>query len=34
MLVYQGAIAFKMWTGHDAPVHAMRDALAAVFGNP
>lgn len=33
MLVYQGAIAFKMWTGHDAPVPAMRAALEAVFGN-
>lgn len=32
MLVYQGAIAFKMWTGHDAPVQEMRAALAAVFG--
>jgi shikimate dehydrogenase len=32
MLVYQGAIAFKMWTGHDAPVQVMRDALENVFG--
>ena len=32
MLVYQGAIAFKMWTGQDAPVAEMRAALAAVFG--
>jgi len=32
MLVNQGAIAFKMWTGHDAPVEAMRTALAAEFG--
>jgi shikimate dehydrogenase len=32
MLVNQGAIAFKMWTGHDAPVEAMRKALAAEFG--
>lgn len=32
MLVYQGAIAFKMWTGHDAPVGAMKQALAEVFG--
>jgi shikimate dehydrogenase len=31
MLVYQGAIAFKMWTGHDAPVGAMKSALAAEF---
>ena len=26
MLVYQGAIAFKMWTGEDAPVDVMRGA--------
>ena len=32
MLVYQGAIAFKMWTGQEAPVAEMRSALAAVFG--
>ncbi|MFO7632666.1 MAG: shikimate dehydrogenase, partial [Caldilinea sp.] len=32
MLVYQGAIAFKMWTGHDAPVEVMHKALAAEFG--
>lgn len=32
MLVYQGAIAFKMWTGHDAPVDVMKRALAEVFG--
>jgi shikimate dehydrogenase len=31
MLVYQGAIAFKMWTGHDAPVNIMRQALEDVF---
>lgn len=31
MLVYQGAIAFKMWTGHDAPVDVMRHALEEVF---
>jgi len=31
MLVYQGAIAFKMWTGHDAPVDVMRGALEEVF---
>lgn len=33
MLVYQGAIAFKMWTGFDAPVEVMHRALAEVF-NP
>lgn len=32
MLVYQGAIAFTMWSGHDAPVTVMRQALAAEFG--
>lgn len=32
MLVYQGAIAFKMWTGLDAPVAVMRRALAQAFG--
>ena len=32
MLVYQGAIAFKMWTGCDAPVDVMKTALAAEFG--
>jgi len=31
MLVYQGAIAFKMWTGKDAPVDVMRKALEEVF---
>lgn len=31
MLVYQGAIAFKMWTGHDAPLDVMRGALEEVF---
>ena len=31
MLVYQGVIAFKMWTGHDAPVDVMRGALEEVF---
>lgn len=32
MLVYQGAIGFKMWTGQDAPVAVMRQALADEFG--
>jgi shikimate dehydrogenase len=31
MLVYQGAIAFTMWTGHDAPMDVMRKALEDVF---
>jgi shikimate dehydrogenase len=32
MLVYQGAIGFKLWTGFDAPVKVMYDALARAFG--
>ena len=31
MLVYQGAIGFKMWTGHDAPEAAMKAALEQAF---
>ena len=31
MLVYQGAIGFKLWTGLDAPVEAMYRALAKAF---
>ncbi len=31
MLVYQGAIAFKMWTGHETDVRVMREALEKVF---
>jgi shikimate dehydrogenase len=31
MLVGQGAIAFKMWTGVDAPAGVMRRALEEVF---
>jgi shikimate dehydrogenase len=31
MLVYQGAIAFKMWTGHEPDVRVMREALEKVF---
>ena len=31
MLVYQGAIGFKLWTGLDAPVAVMKQALAAEF---
>ena len=27
MLVYQGAIGFKLWTGHEAPVDVMKSAL-------
>lgn len=32
MLVNQGAIAFELWTGLDAPVEVMLDALAKVYG--
>jgi len=32
MLVYQGAIAFQMWTGVKAPINVMRRALEEVFG--
>lgn len=31
MLVYQGAIGFKMWTGLDAPVIVMKEALLREF---
>jgi len=32
MLVYQGAIAFQMWTGVEASIRVMRRALEEVFG--
>jgi len=32
MLVYQGAIGFKIWTGIDAPVAVMHKALSKAFG--
>ncbi|MFN2221701.1 MAG: shikimate dehydrogenase [Chloroflexota bacterium] len=32
MLVAQGAIGFKMWTGQDAPEDVMRQALSEAFG--
>jgi shikimate dehydrogenase len=32
MLVYQGAIGFKLWTGLDAPVKVMHEALARALG--
>ena len=31
MLVYQGAIGIKMWTGQDAPLDVMHQALAQAF---
>jgi shikimate dehydrogenase len=33
MLVYQGAIAFKLWTGMDAPVEVMKQALLTEFSS-
>lgn len=33
MLVYQGAIAFKLWTGEDAPVEVMKRALSTEFAS-
>jgi shikimate dehydrogenase len=32
MLLYQGVEAFERWTGHDAPVTVMNDALRARLG--
>jgi len=32
MLVYQGAIGFKIWTGLDAPIAVMHKALSKAFG--
>jgi shikimate dehydrogenase len=32
MLVYQGAIAFRMWTDSEPSIHVMRHALENVFG--
>lgn len=32
MLVNQGAIGFKMWTGIDAPIEVMKNALKQEFG--
>jgi len=31
MLVYQGAIAFKLWTGMDAPIEVMKQSLVLEF---
>jgi shikimate 5-dehydrogenase len=31
MLVYQGAIGFKLWTGKEAPVKVMKKALTDAF---
>ena len=32
MLVYQGATAFRMWTGEDPPVETMREAVVEALG--
>ncbi len=32
MLVYQGAIGYRMWTGQEPPLNVMRAALEEVFG--
>ena len=32
MLVYQGAAAFKLWTGEEPPVELMYDAVTEVLG--
>ena len=32
MLVYQGAAAWEMWTGRDAPVDVMMDAARRALG--
>ena len=34
MLIAQGAQAFKIWTGLEAPVDAMKKALFGIFGEP
>jgi shikimate dehydrogenase len=34
MLVHQGALAFKIWTGHEAPVEVMKAAAEAALGWP
>ena len=33
MLVMQGALAFKLWTGREAPVRVMRQAAEAAVAN-
>ena len=32
MLVYQGALGFRLWTGQEPPVNVMEDALAGALG--
>jgi shikimate dehydrogenase len=33
MLVYQGALSFKMWTGQDAPVAVMLEAATKAMAS-
>ena len=33
MLVHQGALAFELWTGKQAPVHVMRNSLVSALKN-
>ncbi|MDA8212570.1 MAG: hypothetical protein M0021_11940, partial [Clostridia bacterium] len=33
MLLYQGAIAFELWTGQPAPVTAMQEVLRGCIEN-
>jgi shikimate dehydrogenase len=32
MLVYQGALAFELWTGREAPVNIMMEAARGALG--
>jgi shikimate 5-dehydrogenase len=32
MLVYQGVLGFRMWTGRPAPEHVMKEALKKALG--
>jgi len=32
MLLHQGVAAFRLWTGRDAPIEAMRGALRQALG--
>jgi shikimate dehydrogenase len=34
MLLHQGAASFELWTGREAPLEVMRDALAGRLGRP
>ena len=32
MMLFQGAAAFKMWTGHDMPIEHMKEVLGIRYG--